>query len=174
MGILTCLSCHDGNYAPRSMIKKTVYETLPDNLYGTIDPVPTLLDKPAIDPGSNFGEHPVGLGARVGCGGPRNWDCTQRDGAIIMDGPRSSGFDANYGFFLKLHRNGNNFIVACTTCHNPHSMNMTRVAKGSESKLFRAGTYPTKHFLRAPYDPENALGTGNQSAQFCRQCHADK
>lgn len=174
MGILTCRSCHDGNYAPSSMIKNTIYETLPDHLHGAIDSVPTLMDKPSVNLGSDFSEHPAGLDTRIGCGGSLNWDCTQSSGAILMGGPRSSMFAEHYGFFIKPHIDGENFIVVCTTCHNPHSMNLTRVTKETASNLFSVGTYPTKHFLRAPYDPDNASKTSNQSAQFCRQCHADK
>src|SRR5579863_6743455 len=40
-GMLTCLSCHDGNYAPRAMMKNTVYEKLPST-YATANAIPTL------------------------------------------------------------------------------------------------------------------------------------
>jgi hypothetical protein len=47
-GLLTCLSCHDGNFAPRPAIKERVYERLPAN-YEVSNSVPTLiLMKPAI------------------------------------------------------------------------------------------------------------------------------
>src|SRR5271168_181323 len=38
-GLLTCLSCHDGNYAEGAMMKNQVYETLPAT-YGTYNTVP--------------------------------------------------------------------------------------------------------------------------------------
>ena len=41
-GLLTCLSCHDGNYATGAMMKDAVYETLPAT-YGTWNAIPTLL-----------------------------------------------------------------------------------------------------------------------------------
>src|ERR1022692_379767 len=41
-GLLTCLSCHDGNYATGAMMKNKVYETLPVT-YGTVNNIPTLL-----------------------------------------------------------------------------------------------------------------------------------
>ncbi len=41
-GLLTCLSCHDGNYATGAMMKNKVYETLPIT-YGTWNNIPTLL-----------------------------------------------------------------------------------------------------------------------------------
>ena len=43
-GLLTCLSCHDGNYATGAMMKNQVYETLPST-YGTFNTIPTLLGK---------------------------------------------------------------------------------------------------------------------------------
>src|SRR5271166_2784215 len=33
-GLLTCLSCHDGNYAQGAMMKNAIYETVPSS-YGT-------------------------------------------------------------------------------------------------------------------------------------------
>ncbi len=41
-GLLTCLSCHDGNYASGAMMKNKVYETLPAT-YGNRNNIPTLL-----------------------------------------------------------------------------------------------------------------------------------
>ena len=103
-GLLTCLSCHDGNYAEGAMMKDQVYETLPGT-YGSYNKVPTLL---GIAPGtggapSYLQDHPVGLNAKVSCGGQYNWDCTQSatTGAISMTGPNSSKFVTNYGFFTQ-------------------------------------------------------------------------
>ena len=41
-GMLTCLSCHDGNFAPAAMMKNKVYEALPAT-YGNRNTVPTLI-----------------------------------------------------------------------------------------------------------------------------------
>src|SRR5579863_10244993 len=41
-GLLTCLSCHDGNYAQGAMMQNVVYEKLPST-YGTANKIPTLL-----------------------------------------------------------------------------------------------------------------------------------
>ena len=38
-GLLTCLSCHDGNYAQGAMMKNAVYETLPPT-YGGVQRIP--------------------------------------------------------------------------------------------------------------------------------------
>ena len=173
-GILRCLSCHDGNYGPQAMMRNVVYETLPSG-YPSVGTIPTLLDHESLLTGHQLEDHPIGLAAQIGCGGAHDWDCTETNGAISMGGIHSSQFAANYGFFVKPSRRGNTSVVACTTCHNPHLMTITRVTASSASSLFPPGVYSTLHFLRAPYDPTgNAGPNSNRSAQFCRQCHADK
>jgi hypothetical protein len=171
-GMLTCLSCHDGNYATSAMMKNKVYETLPAS-YGTKNSVPTLLGNSGSSAGNYLNDHPVGLSAKVSCGGPSNWDCTQINGAVNMNGANSSRFVSNYGFFVKLGNYSNSPVVVCTTCHEPHVMNVVTITKGSTSGL-PAGTYPTMFFLRAPYNPNDTNPLSNQTSQFCRQCHADK
>jgi len=172
--ILTCLSCHDGNYGPRAMMRNTIYEVLPST-YGISEAIPTLLDQESLITGHELADHPLGLEAQVRCGGALGWDCTETNGVINMVGIHSSRFAADYGFFVKPSHHGNTSVLACTTCHNPHLMTTTRVTASTASNLFPPGDYPTRHFLRAPYFPENSPGqNSNRSAQFCRQCHADK
>src|SRR5271155_4616888 len=67
-GLLTCLSCHDGNWAQGAMMKNQVYETLPPS-YGTFNVIPTLLGKDGNAAGDYLNDHPVGLNATVSCGG---------------------------------------------------------------------------------------------------------
>jgi hypothetical protein len=173
-GKLICLSCHDGNYAPAAMMKNEIYETVPES-YGSFHHVPTLTDKPSVTTGNDISDHPVGLDARLSCGGTRGWDCTEsQDGTITMGGRHSSGFAGHYGYFVRPRNYDKTSIVVCTTCHNPHLVNVVHVPRNSESALFPAGTYATRYFLRAPYNPNAAPDGGNQAAQFCRQCHADK
>ena len=171
-GVLVCLSCHDGNYASNSMMKDRLYEALPAT-YGKNNPIPTLLGKSISGGGDYADEHPVGLSAKVNCGGPGNWDCMQSNGIIQMTGANSSRFVRNYGFFVQPASYNGSAVVLCTTCHNPHSMNVTTIAAGSTSGL-PPGAYATMFFLRAPYNPNDSNPLSNQTAQFCRQCHADK
>ena len=42
-GMLVCLTCHDGNYAPRGMMRNVVYEPIPST-FGIGYIVPTLTD----------------------------------------------------------------------------------------------------------------------------------
>lgn len=171
-GVLLCLSCHNGDYAAHAMMKNTVYEKIPETLGGS-DSIPTFAERTNLDLASQFGEHPIGLDAQIGCGSAHSWDCTQSHGALRMAGLRSSQFVTNYGFFIKPRTYHDKSIVVCTTCHNPHSMTMTAVTTKTASALYQPGVYSTKHFLRAPYGENNPSPTSNLSAQFCRQCHAE-
>ena len=167
-GLLTCLSCHDGNYAQGAMMKNQVYETLPAT-YGTYNTVPTLLGNDGSTKGNYLNDHPVGLNAAVSCGGQYNWDCTEAAGVISMNGTNSTKFVANYGFFVSLTAYNNTAVVTCTSCHHQHLMNVVNVtAKNSGQPV---GTYATMFFLRGPYNPASGTAGSNQTAQFCRQCH---
>jgi hypothetical protein len=169
-GVLTCLSCHDGNYATGAMMKNKVFETLPAT-YGTLNDIPTLLGSDNTTSGNYLNDHPVGLNAIIGCGGQYNWDCTiDGTGKMLMNGPASSKFVTNYGFFVKPGAYNNQPVVLCTTCHNQHLMNVVKVTTGATSGL-PTGYYQTMFFLRAPYNPGSTTAGSNQTAQFCRQCH---
>ncbi len=168
-GLLTCLSCHDGNWAQGAMMKNQLYEKLPAT-YGTFNTVPTLLGNDGDGAGNYLANHPVGLNAAVSCGGQYNWDCTETAGVISMTGPNSSAFVKNYGFFVALSAYNNTAVVTCTSCHNQHLMNVVNVTNGPKSGL-PTGTYATMFFIRAPYNPASGTAGSNQTAQFCRQCH---
>jgi hypothetical protein len=168
MGVLACMSCHDGNLAPRATMKNRVYETLPAT-YGSANSIPTLLGD-----GSPFGElfnhHPVGLSVVIACGTADGWDCSSSEGVVSMTGARSSLFVKNYGMFVKPGKYHNQAVVVCTTCHDPHVMNVVSVGPATRSGLPK-GHYTTMFFLRGPYNPASTTHGNNQAAQFCRQCH---
>lgn len=168
-GLLVCLSCHDGNYAQGAMMKNLVYETLPAT-YGGYNKIPTLLGNDNTTVGNYLNDHPVGLNATVSCGGAWNWDCTETNGTISMNGPNSSQFVKNYGWFVSLTAYSNTAVVTCTSCHNQHLMNVVKVTNGANSGL-PSGNYETMFFIRGPYNPASGTAGSNQTAQFCRQCH---
>jgi hypothetical protein len=182
-GLLTCLSCHDGNYATGAMMKNKVYETLPPT-YGTWNSVPTLIGINEAGAGTYLADHPVGQNAAIGCGGKYNWDCTVSASGKIQPGPKMTTFINNYGFFVSPGVNATfQPVVECTTCHNQHLMNVVSVTNspftyttgtvavsGGASGL-PTGTYATMFFVRAPYNPADGNPLTNQTAQFCRQCH---
>jgi hypothetical protein len=166
--ILTCLSCHDGNYAQGAMMKNQVFETLPAS-YGTFNKIPTLLGNDGNAKGDYLNDHPVGLNASVTCGGTYDWDCTIDSLGNITPGPKMTAFKANYGLFVRTYGYGGVPTVMCTSCHNQHVMNAAKVS-ASNSGL-PAGIYATMFFIRAPYNPASGTTGSNQTAQFCRQCH---
>ena len=177
-GLLTCLSCHDGNYTQAAMMQNKVYEALPPT-YGAAT-IPTLLDKDGTTPGASTGylnDHPVGLNAVFSCTGSYNWDCSVSSNStsgntkitVSMTGPNSSRFFKNYGFFVSLGDYEGIPVVVCTTCHNQHVMNVVNVTSKTSSGL--SGTYQTMFFLRGPYNPASTNTGANTTAQFCRQCH---
>jgi hypothetical protein len=188
-GLLTCLSCHDGNYATGAMMQNRVYEALPAT-YGTHNNIPTLLGNDGTQAGNYLNDHPVGATATFGCNtaptgqtygeSGYNWDCAI-SGTTITAGPNMAQFINNYGFFVSLGTSTSTTspIVVCTTCHNQHLMNVVKIsntaniAAGSAVKAGlsgqTAGTYQTMFFLIGPYNPNNP--SSNTAAQFCRQCH---
>jgi hypothetical protein len=168
-GLLTCLSCHDGNIAPRASMKNQVYESLPAT-YGS-NRIPTLLGDGTSPFGELFNHHPVGLNVEIPCGGADGWDCSSSEGVITMSGAKSSQFVKNYGLFIKPGKYNNRPVVMCTTCHEPHVMNTVTVGPATRSGLPK-GHYKTMFFLRGPYNPASSTPGNNQAAQFCRQCHA--
>lgn len=182
-GLLMCLSCHDGNYATGAMMKNRVYETLPST-YGTLNQIPTLLGNDKTGTNNYLNDHPVGLNAIIGCGGQYDWDCNiSAAGKVLMNGPASSQFLANYGFFVSPKAYNNQPTVMCTTCHNQHLMNVVKVTTGysivgtgstgtvTGNTGLPSGNYATMFFIRAPYNPASTTAGSNQTAQFCRQCH---
>ncbi len=182
-GVLMCLSCHDGNYARGAMMKNKVYETLPAT-YGIANNIPTLLGADGTGASNYLNDHPVGLNAVMSCGGQYNWDCNiSASGSVLMNGPNSSQFIQNYGFFVRPGTYNNQPVVLCTTCHNQHLMNVVKVTNGvtitgsgttgtvKGTSGLPSGNYATMFFIRAPYNPASATPGSNQTAQFCRQCH---
>ena len=168
-GILTCLSCHDGNWAKGAMMQNKVYETVPST-YASNN-IPTLLGNDGNGTGDYLNDHPVGLNAAITCGGTYDWDCTIVNGAITYpSGTKMYQFVQNYGFFVSPAAYNGNPTVMCTTCHNQHLMNVVKVTTGPKSGL-PGGYYQTMFFVRAPYNPASTTAGSNQTAQFCRQCH---
>jgi len=171
LGVTAFLSCHDGNWATGAMMKNTVYETVPST-YASNN-IPTLLgnDKNAVK-GDYLNDHPVGANATIGCGGPYNWDCTIDSTGKIIYGPNMQKFVNNYGFFVEPASIASKPAVLCTTCHNQHVMNIVAVTNDAGVTTgLPTGTYLSAFFIRAPYNINNGNPNGNQTAQFCRQCH---
>ena len=170
INITECLSCHDGNLAKGAMMKNAVFETLPSS-YGKYNSIPTLLGADGSSTGNYLNDHPVGLNAKVSCGGTYDWDCVIVNGAITYPaGTKMYQFVQNYGFFVRTSAYNGSPIVTCTTCHHQHVMNVSVVTNGKNSGL-PSGNYATMFFVRGPYNSGSTTPNSNQTAQFCRQCH---
>jgi hypothetical protein len=165
---LTCLSCHDGNYATGAMMQNQIYESVPWQ-YASNN-IPTLLGNDhSAAKGNYLNDHPVGDNAIVSCGGTYDWDCTIDATGKIIPGTNMTRFKNTYGLFVSTKAFNAQPTVQCTSCHNQHQMNVVSVT-ASNSGL-PAGNYATMFFVRAPYNPASGTSGSNQTAQFCRSCH---
>jgi len=71
LGVMTCLSCHDGNIAKGAMMANQSYEQAAGLLpagYGT-RPIPTLLGLDGTSNGNYKNDHPIGPSANLGAVG---------------------------------------------------------------------------------------------------------
>jgi hypothetical protein len=180
-GIITCLSCHDGNLAKSGMMKGTTVETV--MIAGATFNPPTLLGNDGSTVGNYLNDHPVGPSAMFSCGGAHNWDCTvNSNGSISFSGPAGQQFIADYydvtsgngpvAHLVKVPGSTtsgttvtSNSWVTCTTCHDQHDMLYFNTAATGPSVI-----KPTHFFVRGWYAPGNSP-TSNSAAQFCRSCH---
>ncbi len=175
--VMACLSCHDGNIATSTFMKGSTVESVTINGH-TFNP-PTLLGNDGSTAGNYHNDHPVGPQAIVGCG-TWDWDCTFSAGTYTF-GPNEQVFATNYldpskGVLRNLVNGGSatgNYVV-CTTCHDQHSMTAFKATVGGYNNsnggnATAATAYvKTSFFLRGYYDSSTG---GNNTAQFCRQCH---
>ena len=196
-GIMTCLSCHDGNIAKGAMMTNKSYEQaaglLPAGLYGP-SAIPTLLGADGTTAGNYYNDHPIGKQATLGkvgvasnfnftangCGTTSKFDCL----TINTTKTAYVAFAANYGA-PSIISNGHSAPVAlpdgtatnayllCTTCHTPHSMYVASANADAPIVTLTSGKFPSYFFIAAPYNMgSNPSPTQASSAtQFCRQCH---
>src|SRR5512146_1162419 len=73
-GIMTCLSCHDGNIAKGAMMTNKSYEQSANLLPATYgaNPIPTLLGNDGTTAGNYLNDHPIGEDATLGAVGVAN------------------------------------------------------------------------------------------------------
>ena len=76
-GLLTCLSCHDGNYAKGAMMKNRSMRRCPPPTAPRTPSRPCSATTARVA-GQYLNDHPVGLNASMACGGQYNWDCTDQ------------------------------------------------------------------------------------------------
>jgi len=197
-GIMTCLSCHDGNIAKGAMMTNQSYEQKINKLpptYGPL-PIPTLLGNDGTTAGNYNNDHPIGPKATLGAVGIASRLVLSTCGTTPCLQPKLTDtalmtFASHYGLFNITQKNGTWYsggrttgvviptgatdattaYLTCNTCHTPHSM---YPYSGNVRNSATAGVYPTYFFIAAPYNPGAPITDGTKASsatQFCRQCH---
>jgi len=200
-GVVTCLSCHDGNVSKGAMMSGVSYEQAwgllnfatqqgsnftagAVTLYGP-NSIPTLLGNDGGTVGDYLNDHPVGPSANVnGLSYPQPLSAYGLTYAVSgttitwTAAGQYATFTTNYGApainGLVVDATNQVPYVLCTTCHNQHQMNVYNApATGLGAIRGAAGTYATYFFVNSPYNPGSAWTptAAPSTTQFCRQCH---
>jgi len=187
-GILTCLSCHDGNLTYTNMMQDYAYEQrigyLTNTTYGG-GQIPTLLGNDGTGAGDYLNDHPVGVNATIST--TANGLVWANNTFTVTPGSPYAIYVSNYGWpALAPQAHGVGYginssgkpYVACTTCHNQHVMTVFTATSKNPIAGNSSGFYATMFFINGPYNP-NIQATWNASngaiapsaTQFCRECH---
>jgi hypothetical protein len=197
-GIMTCLSCHDGNIAKGAMMTNKSYEQamnlLPKGLYGP-NAIPTLLGNDGTTSGNYYNDHPIGSQANLGAVGVATKLTYLPTGCSFHGTPspclKDAGADPNFTLFVNHYglpnvtSNGHaspvvlpdtnpaHAYLVCTTCHTPHSMYVAGANSDAPIAQMTKGNFPSYFFIAAPYNPGSnpAPSQASSATQFCRQCH---
>ena len=176
-GVVLCLSCHDGNLTPSSMLVGGSYSQemgLTGAAEGRRTHVPESRGVFGID-------HPLGVRATIEVGEGLKFS----NGVFsVTPGTPYAEFVANYGWpTLAPMRRANPYgidaegkpYLVCTTCHNQHAMSVyqsraaSRIAEDDGDQ-----SYTSAFFVNGPYNT-NVTNVNSRSVasnvQFCRQCH---
>ena len=149
-----CLSCHDSSIGVAGMTGQT-FEVTQDgakpNTYLNSD---TLKNDHPVDVAYTPGGY--NWPGTVDVNGTITWTAT----VPAFSAPRSVRF---YG-----DKVAGKAMVECSTCHNPHAMNVARVKLADGTSANK----PTAFFIRGWYDDGNTAS--NSTQQFCRSCHYSK
>jgi len=169
-GVVTCLSCHDGNVSKGAMMSGYSYEqswgllnfansagsngAAQVKLYGTA-PIPTLLGNDGGTLGDYANDHPIGPKANLGAvaaAALANGLTVTVSGTkatyTVATGTTYGNFVASYGIpavhsmaVTSGDTAGTDVFVVCTTCHDQHVQNVySQLAHGAQP-IF-GGTVP--------------------------------
>jgi len=152
-GVVTCLSCHDGNVSKGAMMSGVSYEQawgllnfatnagsngqVTVSLYGP-NQIPTLLGNDGGTLGDYSNDHPIGPLANLGKvaaaalgNGLSVTVVNNKATYAVATGTTYGNFVASYGIpaisslaVTSGDANGNDVFVVCTTCHNQHVQNV--------------------------------------------------
>jgi hypothetical protein len=169
-GVVTCLSCHDGNVSKGAMMSGVSYEQawgllnfatsagsngqVKVTLYGTA-PIPTLLGNDGGTLGDYSNDHPIGPAANLGkvaaAALANGLTVTVTGGKakyVVATGTTYGNFVASYGIpavsamaVTSGDAVGNDVFVVCTTCHDQHVQNVYSQLAYGAAPIF-SGTVP--------------------------------
>ena len=175
VGVLLCLSCHDGNLTPQTMMPSQSYSRRVGLLGATgRQAIPSLLSESAF-------EHPLGADATITL--TNGLMFSDRQFTVIPGSPYAR-FVENYGLPVLamgkrtvpygVNQEGQPYLL-CTTCHNQHTATVY-ASTGTRPIAGDGGgrSYGTYFFVNGPYNPKSDIVPTNRAlsaAQFCRQCH---
>jgi len=149
-----CLSCHDGSIQPAGMTGQS-FEATPDGAHPN-----TYLNSDTL-----ANDHPVDVAYNLSS---YNWPGTIDVNGKITFTATVPAFSAPRSVRFYGDPATGKAMVECSTCHNPHSMNVARVKLADGTSANK----PTAFFIRGWYDLGN--DASNSTTQFCRSCHYSK
>lgn len=197
-GIMTCLSCHDGNLAKGAMMTNVSFEQsaglLPANLYGPND-IPTLLGADGTPNGNYKNDHPIGPLATLGSVGIASRLVYVAPGGVCgtsaclqpnTGNAQLMAFISHYGLFNITQRVSgsnesggrttgvvlptNNPADAYLTCITCHTPHTMHVFSGRVRGSATAGVYPSYFFIAAPYNPGADVSDGTKASSATQFC----
>jgi hypothetical protein len=198
-GIMTCLSCHDGNLAKGAMMTNVSFEQsaglLPVGKYGP-NAIPTLLGADGTPNGNYKNDHPIGPQATLGAVGIASRlvyqaNCGGVAGASPCLQPNTSNtqlmtFISHYGLFnitqrvAGVHESGGrttgvvlpdtNPANAYLTCITCHTPHTMHLFSGRVRGSATAGVYPSYFFVAAPYNPGANVSLGTKASSATQFC----
>lgn len=199
-GVVTCLSCHDGNIAKGAMMTNQSYEQAMGLLPATYgpQPIPTLLGNDGTAAGNYKNDHPIGPKATLGAVGVNTRlqlfaastnTCTS--GGVGVDcilpsgDPAFAQFYQHYGAFQITRRTnafpsggrtGGVVIPAGATDSSTAYVICTTCHTPHTMYTFSgtaagvAGVYPTYFFIAAPYNPAAPVTSPSTASSATQFC----
>jgi hypothetical protein len=197
-GVMTCLSCHDGNIAKGAMMTNQSYEQRINKLpagYGPL-PIPTLLGNDGTAAGNYENDHPIGPKATLGAVGiaSRLVLSTCGTNATPCLQPKTSDtalmtFASHYGLFNITQKNtttgwysggrttgvvipsgATDATTAYVVCTTCHTPHSMYPYSGNVRNSSTAGVYPTYFFITAPYNPGAPITDGTKASSATQFC----
>jgi hypothetical protein len=199
LGVMTCLSCHDGNIAKGAMMTNQSYEqrigVLPATSYGP-HPIPTLLGADGTAAGNYKNDHPIGPKATLGAVGVASrlvlTNCGTGTNNCLEPNSSNAAYMAfynHYGAFNITQKNtaagwysggrttgvvipagATSPNTAYVVCTTCHTPHSMYPFSGNVRNSATSGIYPTYFFVYAPYNPMADISDGTKASSATQFC----